>query len=512
MPAARSAYTIAQRVNYCPFFQGRDIGPNKWREIRTLVFTPDGKRLIAGDQGVPNRVWAVPSWKPLRPLGENERSGGDIVLSPDGFTYAVHGNYTRRWLNFGEGVEILLVDMRTDQVVGKITGSDKDSFRTFAFSPDGKILAVFRIERRQKGSNPGPRGLQIVLFEVATLQEVLRFDTPAWISVMMFIPGGRTLITAGGRDGRTNTTFRIWDISIGKEIAGRAGHTSEIESLALSPDGQTLASGSADGTILLWKKTWPPHWVPREAVQLNREQQQAAWVDLASRDAARAYRSAGLLLRDPSQAVSLMRKRLRPAVPKTDPRLIARLIADLDSDDFAVREKAQLGLKKEGEEAEFALRLRSRNIPRSNSRGASNDCYPSWRAPRRLPKGCKCREPSACWSAGNSGGARATQVSEQGRARGSVDLGGEGCVKPAREGRTMIGASATCSHRRGSAVQPRAIAVGTERECQRGNPEALLALPARNLVSDGAVGENAIIAGEARRPAGPFDELVLHRQ
>lgn len=30
------------------------------------------------------------------------------------------------------------------------------------------------------------------------------------------------------------------------------GHTSEVESVAFAPDGQTLASGSGDGTIWLW--------------------------------------------------------------------------------------------------------------------------------------------------------------------------------------------------------------------------------------------------------------------
>ena len=38
----------------------------------------------------------------------------------------------------------------------------------------------------------------------------------------------------------------------GQQKASLTGHTSSVYSVAFSPDGQTLASGSWDGTILLW--------------------------------------------------------------------------------------------------------------------------------------------------------------------------------------------------------------------------------------------------------------------
>ena len=37
------------------------------------------------------------------------------------------------------------------------------------------------------------------------------------------------------------------------------GHTSIVDSVAFSPDGHTLASGSADDTVRLWNLTDPAH-------------------------------------------------------------------------------------------------------------------------------------------------------------------------------------------------------------------------------------------------------------
>ena len=46
--------------------------------------------------------------------------------------------------------------------------------------------------------------------------------------------------------------MKLWDVASGALKTTFSGHKYGITEIAFSPDGQTLASGSWDGTILLW--------------------------------------------------------------------------------------------------------------------------------------------------------------------------------------------------------------------------------------------------------------------
>ena len=50
----------------------------------------------------------------------------------------------------------------------------------------------------------------------------------------------------------TDQTIRIWEVSSVHITERRTGHTREVNSIAYSPDGRTLASGSDDNTVRIW--------------------------------------------------------------------------------------------------------------------------------------------------------------------------------------------------------------------------------------------------------------------
>jgi WD40 repeat protein len=46
----------------------------------------------------------------------------------------------------------------------------------------------------------------------------------------------------------TAPTARLWEVATGKQIATISGHVNGVSSVAFSPDGRTLATGSLDKT------------------------------------------------------------------------------------------------------------------------------------------------------------------------------------------------------------------------------------------------------------------------
>jgi RNA polymerase sigma factor (sigma-70 family) len=293
--------------------------------VRALDFAPDGKTVATGNrhQGSLIRLWDVSSGKLVRSVAapRSDMSGPlALAFAPDGKTLVsgTYDGYVRFW------------DATTGEEARPFI--KQEDIHWLSFSPDGHTLA-------SSGLN-GPAHL----YEVATGKE--RFHCPG--SPARLSPDGRTLAVGDGHD------IRLWDLATQTQTARLPGHRGDISALAFAPDGTRLASGSQDTTALIWDVP-PPTREPAGRAEPSAEQLEDLWNRLTGQDAAVAYRALWTLALAPEQAVPFLGRRLQP-VAAADPQAIARLLAELDSEDFETRERAARDLRQLGEGAEPGLR------------------------------------------------------------------------------------------------------------------------------------------------------------
>jgi hypothetical protein len=187
------------------------------------------------------------------------------------------------------------------------------------------------------------------LWETATGGERLRIHLDGRPSrQIIFSPNGRLLASAEAGSG----VIRVWDAWTGKAVGHFAGHRGWVLALSFAADGKTLASGGNDGTVLIWDVTRLTP--PAPSRELDGCRLTERWHDLTGPDAARAYATMGELTRYPREAVALLRNKLTADLGKYADRL-ARLLIDLDGDDFIRRRNASKELAEMGRLAEAAL-------------------------------------------------------------------------------------------------------------------------------------------------------------
>ncbi|HTU93447.1 MAG TPA: WD40 repeat domain-containing protein [Gemmataceae bacterium] len=296
--------------------------------IVSTAWSADGKTLISSSQDGNIRVWDPATGKQHQTIKTKLRVLGGIALSPDGAITAagdIGGGTIHLWAT-DSGKE--LRSIATSQGI----------VSTLAFSPDGSVLV-------SGGSEGG-----ICLSSPTTGRLLRRWDTkPSQIGCLVFSRDGRTLVS-----GHRNSSVRLWEAASGQERACFVGHRGGVEAVDMSRDGRSIASGSSDTTILVWDATGGA----RADAELSAEQLRTLWRDLRDTDAGRAYRALWQLALSPKHALPFLVERLHPAVPldAAQQKQVDRLLADLDSDRFSVRQEAETELEKIGPMVEPALR------------------------------------------------------------------------------------------------------------------------------------------------------------
>jgi len=217
------------------------------------VLSPDARMLASQGDEHAVRLWDVETGQPN---GEPIPSSWSAVLtfSPDSKLMATGDlNTSGTFPSIRRKGAVSLLDVANRRPLGELLQGHTDWIGSLAFSPNSQALA--------SADHSG----RIMLWGLTTgepISRTLRNRTPTedWVMDLAFSPDG-TLLAAGCGLGSkiSDGYFGLWDTSSGQPLGQPIPSPSgRIESIAFSPDGQTLATGSRGGdagAVALWDVT-----------------------------------------------------------------------------------------------------------------------------------------------------------------------------------------------------------------------------------------------------------------
>jgi RNA polymerase sigma factor (sigma-70 family) len=340
----------------------------------TTAFAADGSLLATAHPGKPTlvRIWDLALRKEVRSF--QHPNPARLLFSSDKKTLFVAGPKITAF-DLASGEELFTWRMEPLKsatagprmvVDGKMVPEDEDSqiaWRALAVSPDGRKLAAIHSTWAPIGlqSGPGKSGEdRIGLYDLATGKLLRHWNDSGqeanMLEALTFSADGRLLASS------EKQAIHVWEVASGAKVRSFNGHRAEVTSLGFDRDARRLVSASFDSTVLVWDLTGRLRDGKLQPCQLAAADLESRWRDLAGRDAGKAYRAVWELTASGEASVDFLNQRLR-AVPHPDPERIARLITELSSERFAVRQAAEAELKKLDVLAEKAMRQALQSKP-----------------------------------------------------------------------------------------------------------------------------------------------------
>jgi len=250
--------------------------------VLSLAFSPDGELLLSGSRDRTVKKWQLSDGSLLDTISRiHALRAMELAFSPDGFLFAVANDigfvevrrtdtgilyktivqtdsfghkedFVSTWgLSFTPDGESILVGAGRNCCGGSLRVYDVDTYvdsdiligmnvriHDLVYSSDGETLGVVFLPLAVFWTVDADNGDMIESFEGHSYM----------VNSVAFSPDG-SLIVSGSEDWHVY----IWDTSTGEILGDLKNREAAINSVAFSPGGTTIAVASDDGTIGLWQ-------------------------------------------------------------------------------------------------------------------------------------------------------------------------------------------------------------------------------------------------------------------
>jgi WD40 repeat protein len=200
--------------------------------IWAVSFSPDGKTILTGSMDKTARLWDI-NGKMQQVFEGHEGSINSVAFSPDGKSIL-----TGSW---DKTVRLWSLDGTLLHKFPDLGGN----VNSVGFSPDGKCIVVGSMDKTVRLWDL--QGNVIQIFK----------GNDGYVSCVAFAPDGKNLLTVSSSiyfsmPETEDNTACLWDLN-GNQLQFFKGHGGRIISVAFSPDGKNILTGSWDKTARLWE-------------------------------------------------------------------------------------------------------------------------------------------------------------------------------------------------------------------------------------------------------------------